>query len=624
MVGGEKHECYRECRTGEHRECYYTFLVSQYTAMSYTCGNCPVKLEDCYAEGCITGGGNTRPVAVVNHMVPGPSIQVCEDDTIRVHVINGFSSESTSIHWHGLHQVGTQLMDGTPYITQCPILPGNEFIYRFKASPAGTHIWHAHVAFQDSDGLYSSLIVRKPNDPLQKYYDFDLAEHVMVIWHWFDTATAFRLKTALDTFGSVHGYGLTVNGRGAHVKFSESGKAHWTPRETFHVDGGKRYRFRVIFNTAIYCPVQVAIDDHKMLIVGSETGIFDPVEVDTMILNGGERYDFVLITDKPPGNYWIRYRALGDCHKDDVHVAEAAILHYNEVPQGEPTGSVQYEDNYRSGVLFNPLSISTESYENNSLIRVVDLNNSAPTPPELFDTPNHTFYFKFSFNTYESHFDPGPYPQINDLSFENPSTPFLSQREDLTQSMYCTPRDLSSQHCHSGYCRCPLIYPIEHNALVEMVFVDESDNRDQDHPMHLHGHDFYVVAMENVGDNVSLEAVRRRNELGEIPKKFNNSVLKDGVSVPVKGYAVIRFFASNPGYWLFHCHLVNHMEMGMTFAIKVGEHSDMPRTPRNFPRCGHFILEEDVDDSRATGVKCLSKPLSLLLIIFFLYEFTLI
>ncbi|XP_015127595.1 laccase-4 [Diachasma alloeum] len=548
IVGGEKHECYRECREGEQRECSYRFLLSQYTAMSFACGDCPVKLEDCYSQGCITAGGNTRPVAVANHMLPGPSIQVCEGDTIRVHVMNGFSSESTSIHWHGLHQVGTQLMDGSPFITQCPILPGNTFVYRFRASPAGTHIWHAHVAFQDSDGLYSSLIVRKPNDPLQKYYDFDLAEHVMIIWHWFDTATAFRLKTALDKFGSVHGYGLTINGRGAHIKFSLfEGASHWTPREIFRVDGGKRYRFRAIFNTAIYCPVQVSIDGHKMLIVASETGIFDPVEVDTFIMNGGERYDFVLTTDKAPGNYWIRYRTLGDCHKDDVKVAEAAILHYNEAPQEEPTGSVQYEDNYRSGVLVNPLSISTESYENNSLIRVIDLNNSAPVPSQLSLTPNHTFYFKFSFNTYESYFDPGPYPQINDLSFENPSTPLLSQREDLKSSMYCTPKDLSSQQCHSGYCRCPLIYPIEHNALVEMVFVDTSDNRDQDHPMHLHGHDFYVVSMENVGDSVSLEAVKRLNELGEIPKKFKNPPLKDDISVPVKGYAVIRFFASNPG-----------------------------------------------------------------------------
>lgn len=127
-------------------------------------------------------------------------------------------------------------MDGTPFVTQCPILPRNEFVYKFRAQPAGTHIWHSHVGFQDSDGLYGGLIVRKPDDYLKRFYDFDLAEHVMVIWHWYDTTTAFRLTTALHKFGNVYGYGLTINGRGAHIKFREGNETFQTPREVFHVD----------------------------------------------------------------------------------------------------------------------------------------------------------------------------------------------------------------------------------------------------------------------------------------------------------------------------------------------------------------------------------------------------
>lgn len=47
------------------------------------------------------------------------------------------------IHWHGLHQRGTQYYDGVPYVTQCPIHEGNSFRYQFDTN-AGTHFWHAH------------------------------------------------------------------------------------------------------------------------------------------------------------------------------------------------------------------------------------------------------------------------------------------------------------------------------------------------------------------------------------------------------------------------------------------------------------------------------------------------
>ena len=54
-------------------------------------------------------------------------------------------SESTSLHWHGLHQLENPFMDGTPYLQQCPILPRQRFKYEFIASNPGTHFWHSHL-----------------------------------------------------------------------------------------------------------------------------------------------------------------------------------------------------------------------------------------------------------------------------------------------------------------------------------------------------------------------------------------------------------------------------------------------------------------------------------------------
>merc|ERR1712048_466810 len=73
------------------------------------------------------------------------------------------------MHVHGMRQKNTWYYDGTAY-TQCPIVPGDSFTYRFKAEPAGVHWYHAHYAAQRKDGFIGAFIVerdemlaRKPN-----------------------------------------------------------------------------------------------------------------------------------------------------------------------------------------------------------------------------------------------------------------------------------------------------------------------------------------------------------------------------------------------------------------------------------------------------------------------------
>jgi len=72
---------------------------------------------------------------------------------VVVRVWNMLKSEALSVHWHGLHQRNNYHMDGTSYITQCPIGPSQKFTYRFIAEPSGTHWYHSHHANQRMDGL---------------------------------------------------------------------------------------------------------------------------------------------------------------------------------------------------------------------------------------------------------------------------------------------------------------------------------------------------------------------------------------------------------------------------------------------------------------------------------------
>ncbi len=69
------------------------------------------------------------------------------------------------------------------------------------------------------------------------------------------------------------------------------------------------------------------------------------------------------------------------------------------------------------------------------------------------------------------------------------------------------------------------------------------------HPMHLHGHQFKVVAVD--GNPVSEVAQLTRNTLPIHPGETYD----------------IEFIANNPGTWLFHCHELHHADGGMITSV---------------------------------------------------------
>ena len=65
--------------------------------------------------------GVERPALLVNGSLPGPTIEAKWGDTVTVHVTNSMQTNGSSIHWHGIRQNYTNMMDGVASITQCPI-----------------------------------------------------------------------------------------------------------------------------------------------------------------------------------------------------------------------------------------------------------------------------------------------------------------------------------------------------------------------------------------------------------------------------------------------------------------------------------------------------------------------
>ncbi|KAM4061208.1 multicopper oxidase domain-containing protein [Hirsutella rhossiliensis] len=75
--------------------------------------------------------GVEKEVYLVNGQFPGPTVEARSGDRIIVDVSNRLESEGLAIHWHGLQMKGHNNMDGAVGFTQCPIPPGESFIYGF-------------------------------------------------------------------------------------------------------------------------------------------------------------------------------------------------------------------------------------------------------------------------------------------------------------------------------------------------------------------------------------------------------------------------------------------------------------------------------------------------------------
>lgn len=58
-------------------------------------------------------------------------INVTVGDRIIINAHNSLGNQSTSLHFHGLFQNGTNHMDGPGGVVQCGIEPGSTFTYNF-------------------------------------------------------------------------------------------------------------------------------------------------------------------------------------------------------------------------------------------------------------------------------------------------------------------------------------------------------------------------------------------------------------------------------------------------------------------------------------------------------------
>ncbi|KAF8994970.1 laccase 2 [Cyathus striatus] len=375
---------------------------------------------------------------------PGPVITGVKGSTFKLNVIDQLTDttmlRSTSIHWHGMFMGGNSWADGPVGVNQCPIAPGNSFLYQFSvAEQAGTFWYHSHHSTQYCDGLRGALVVYDHLDPhrlrLLKLYTIESTIITLADWYHTPAPSAGRIPTPDATL--INGKGRYPGGPASHLA-------------VIRVQRFVKYRFRLV---SISCGANYifSIDGHTMQIIEVDGINVQPHNVDSIQIFAGQRYSFVLNANQSIGNYWVRSQPnLGTLGFDGG--INSAILRYIGATNEEPTTAQAPSTSPLLETNLHPLS-----------------NPGAPggsAPPDVainlaiaFDFAN----FRFT---------------VNGVTYNPPTVPVLLQ----IMSGAMTPGALLPAGS---------IYVLPPNKIVELSIPGGAVGGP--HPMHLHGHAFDVV-----------------------------------------------------------------------------------------------------------------------------------
>lgn len=263
--------------------------------------------------------GKPAKATLVNGSLPGPTLRWREGEVVTIRVKN-LLAEDASIHWHGI--LLPYQMDGVPGVSFAGIKPGETFVYRFKVQQHGTYWYHSHSAMQELTGLYGAIIIDPADEGQRTRADRDL---VVQLSDWSDTdpmrimmnlrkhggyynqnqPTALRfaqdvrrygLKAATDMrqmwnqmrmsptdLADVSAMALT------YLMNGQAPAANWTglfaPGETLLL------RF---INAAGHTFYDVRIPGLKLQIVAADGVAVEPVSVDEFRFGPGETYDVLV------------------------------------------------------------------------------------------------------------------------------------------------------------------------------------------------------------------------------------------------------------------------------------------------------------------------------------------
>ncbi|CAL5214461.1 unnamed protein product [Lathyrus oleraceus] len=547
--------------------CFFLILVNFYIAEA---GVRHYKWEvkydfrspDCYKKLVIT----------INGKSPGPTIEAQEGDTVIVEVNNSLLTENLAIHWHGIRQIGTPWFDGTEGVSQCPILPGDTFVYQFVVDRPGTYLYHAHYGMQREAGLYGMIRVAS-KDPEPFSYDFDRS---IILNDWYHKST-YEQSAGLSSIPFqwvgepqsllIHGKGR-FNCSSLTADVCNSTNPQCSPFVQTVVTG-KTYRIRVASLSALSA-LSFQIEGHNMTVVEADGHYVEPFVVKNLYIYSGETYSVLVKANQDPSrNYWITSNVVS---RNRTTPPGLAIFNYypNHPMRSPPTPPPPPPawDNVESRLI---QSLTIKAHPNYTI-----------KPPT---TSDRVIVMLNTQNT----IDRVRHWSVNNVSFFLPHTPYLvALKENINGVFNQRPPpdgydfnnyDIRSVANNTNATSSNGIYRLQFNTTVDVILQNANTmnkNNSETHPWHLHGHDFWVLGYG-----------KGKFDVNNDPKNYNlvNPISKNTVPVHPFGWTALRFRSDNPGVWAFHCHIESHFYMGMGVVFEEGI-DRVGKLPSSIMGCG--------------------------------------
>ncbi len=523
--------------------------------------------------------GVTKPVLVVNGMSPGPTIEANIGDTILVSVTNALQNVTTSIHWHGQNQNGTNFMDGTVGVSECGIAPGQTEVYKWTVQNKGTYWWHSHAGrnTEYTDGLVGALILHSPDEVYHlanstapssssnSTYDEDIVIPVTDAWH----SPAAQWLVGYNAYGGIgasYDYPEPVPDTGLVAGYG-TGTCDGLPKDipcdggqlfNFTFEPSKRYRIRVI-NTGALAGFSFSVDSHPLTLIEADATEVEPQRLSSFEVQVAQRYSVLIDTNQPPGAYFIRGTIDDDMLGYDnpaLNQDQRALMRYSNAPSSAVANDTA-----------PTLPGNLTSLDTDTLRPVVAVQAPQAARREIL-------VVNFGVST------TGEYRAfMNGTSWdmEMANSTLLQAYNAVEASVQYTPPE--SQY----------ILTLADIEAVDIVIVNQNDGA---HPFHMHGYTPMLI-----GSGTGAFSPSKIN----LQQTYTNPMRRDVFVVPTYGWSVVRIIADNPGLWFvsfssraaslrrriltrpkhaqIHCHLVSHLSIGLAAQFEV-----LPQRLKEFQR----------------------------------------
>jgi FtsP/CotA-like multicopper oxidase with cupredoxin domain len=476
-----------------------------------------VEYELVVTETTLAPAGKPRQVLAINGSIPGPVLRFREGDTARVTVRNQLKEESTSIHWHGL--LLPNEMDGVPYVTTPPINPGKSHEFTFPLTHAGTYWYHSHTGLQEQRGMYGSIVV----EPTAGELHAADRDYVVLLSDWTNEDPHEVMRTLMrgsDYYPVKKGSAQSIVGAyraGALPEYWHREKSRMPPMDVsdvyydaFLINGGNGQTLAAKPGETVRL---------RLINAGASTYFYVHSAAGPLT---------IVAADGPavkPVEVERLFMGIAETYDVLVKVPEDGAWELRATPQDNSGHASIFlgEGKQRLAPDLPPPSLYSMDEMLEAGMASMDEEPAMPVNPER---------------------PTSPYPMLEALAPTTlpTSAPVREIELRLTGDMVRYIWSFNGKTFKEE----PTI-PVKAGEVLRVELVNDTMMH---HPIHLHGHFFRLL-----------------NSHGEL------SPLKHTVDVPPMGRRTIEFLANEQGDWLFHCHLLYHMDAGMTriFSYRQGE-----------------------------------------------------